>query len=246
MKRSIHLWILSIALLASGCGIRVRMDYWVGRSAEQLLREEGEPRVVMEFPDGSRAYRYWGEYNQVVIKSENAIKALCVGDQTDMWDSSGCMLEHAFSSEYQNWRKGRVDDGSDYEITDHRTYYITPEKRIIGWIYREKRAGWPLQYRYGPKTAEGFCAVRNYLELERRWLLEQGNQNNDPRGKLRADIFDQETEPLKEVDSSPVTDFMVEDIPEGVYRAGKGLEGLFRSEEDEAEPTPNPPSSVGP
>lgn len=223
--------VLCVLFMATGCGVRVRMDYWVGRSVEQLQRDEGPPKVVMAFPDGTTAYRYWGTYQQTKVESEDSMQVLCVADNTDAFDVPWCAAEYALDSDYHAWRKGRLPSDSDYEVEDHRTYYVDTSGRVVGWLFKEKVAGRSPNYKYGPKTGEGFVLIKDYLGRERTWLAEQGKPDPDhpPRGKLRPDIFDYDTEPLEEEKPSPISDFVTEDIPGGFYSAGKGVRNTMHA-----------------
>ncbi|MCB0221313.1 MAG: hypothetical protein KDH09_16570 [Chrysiogenetes bacterium] len=205
------------------------MDYWVGRSVDQLQRDEGLPKVVMAFPDGTKAYRYWGAYQQQGVDSENSMRVLCVSEKLDIWD--GCAAKYMDSDAYHLWRKGRLPSDSDYEVEDHRTYYVDVSGRIVGWLFKEKAAGRSPSYKYGPKTEEGFALIKGYLSRERAWLEGQGKPDPErpPRGKLRPDIFDYDTQPIEEEESSPVSDFVAEDVPGGLYSAGKGVRNTLRA-----------------
>ncbi|MCB0221217.1 MAG: hypothetical protein KDH09_16075, partial [Chrysiogenetes bacterium] len=118
-----------------------------------------------------------------------------------------------------------------YEVEDHRTYYVDVSGRIVGWLFKEKVAGRSPNYKYGPKTEKGFDLIKDYLNRERAWLAEQGKPDADhpPRGKLRPDIFDYDTQPIEEEEPSPVSDFVTEDVPGGLYSAGKGVRNTLRA-----------------
>lgn len=244
---------LGLLFLATGCGVRVRMQKWIG-SQESALRESmGPPLVVLEFPNGIRALRYSSSRTDRLNATPEVESRCTVTNENQSGEVWTCMGTHLLDRTYQESLDSN-HEANTVELSSYEraTYYFDEGGRVFLWTHLKRTKSGERIFRFGPREDWTVAALLELQAQEAELLRQQGRARPATRGTVRTDIFDTPEIQPKQSGEQPVMDFLFVDLPVGLYRAGDAaaetldfFEDLEKAvpEKEPAPPVVDPPKN---
>lgn len=251
LQRAIFIALIAASL--SGCSVRMQMQRWVGASEVELLESVGPPIVEMEFPNGIRALRY-ARFITKLIDATPALEPNCmVNNDSSSGEIWTCLGTNLLDPRYQeSISEKRARNIAELSSGERRTYYIDENGEVFLWTQTQYTETGDQEFRYGPHEPWAVEAITDLREMELELLRRQGGPSEETRGVIRTDIFADPRTPPEDKGPDAISEFILIDLPLGVYRAGDAMTDLFSPDAEPAEPEgkprippdqPGPPSS---